>query len=247
VAHLQDRLSRELPRLASPSDGQPASVHTELFSRRDQRVVSNGRWVGEPAGKRQLLLADAAALDTADGRQFVLPANSVQSNATLVEFHFEPDIAAGDPTRAVNGLQLAPVAAKPTLRAWMPLASRPDDCKGWRQLNGDMLTASADTASGKLTIRVGGQPLEPDYIYRADFDVSIRGHTVAQSRDWVKGWTVKGDGRDEYDEFKAAHREVVGVANLDTMIEILSKAEHQSGLDLPSQRVTFVFRVGSGT
>jgi hypothetical protein len=253
VNRLQSQLITNLPAPAPNTDPHPAS-HAEIFTRHDRQMMAQGRWVGVIAreGKKQKLLLEATALDVESGRQFVVPSRAAVTGATLVEFRYELPKTNADPRRMNTGVSVVatPTSAEPTVHVWMPLDSHAGDCSrrnvdqlpaGWRRRDGSPLKAEA--ANEKIILKVGEPPLEPGFLYFSNLQASVRGSAGARSFPWVKLWTVKGDWHDAWEDFRAGRRDVLGVANLDTMLQILSIAERQTHLDRPNDRIPFVFRV----
>jgi hypothetical protein len=249
VNRLKRQLIASLPSPSSETDRPSASYYAETFSRHDPQMMAEGHWVGvlDREGKKQKVLPGATALDVDNGRQFVVRSNAAKPGATLVEFRYELSEANTDPRLMGAGVKVvAAPSAPPTARVWMPRNSHSADCSGWRQLDGPPIGAESVAETGHLKLVIDrnfGHGLEPGFLYLVDMQASVRGSAGARSFSWVKSWTVKGDWHDAWRDLQAGKRDVLGVANLDTMLQILSIAEHQTGLDRPNDRIPFVFRV----
>jgi hypothetical protein len=240
VASLQSRLSE--------ADRSSVNYNAEIFSRRDPQMMTQGRWVGslEQGGKSQKLLPGTTTLDVDSGRQFVVPREGANPGAPLVKFRYELSDGSLDPRLMGAGVSVAAVpSAPPTARVWMPRTSHSGDCAGWRKLDGSPIAAKT-TETGHIRLVIdqnAGHGLEPGFLYLVDFQASARGSARPRSFQWAKSWTVKDDWHDAWREFQASRRDVLGVANLDTMLQILSIAERQTDLNRPNDDLPFAFRV----
>jgi hypothetical protein len=249
VNRLEQQFVASLPSPSSETDGLSAGHYAETFSRHDPQMMAEGHWVGVLGreGKKQMVVRAATALDVDGGQQFVVPSHAAKPGATLVEFRYELSDGNTDPRLMRAGISVvAAPSAPPAVQVWMPRTSHPGDCSGWRPLDGSPITAKSVAETGRIKLVIDQNPehgLEPGFLYLVDFQASVRGSAGARSFSWVKSWTVKGDWHDAWHEFQAGKRVVLGVANLDTMLQILSIAEHQTGLDRPNDRIPFVFRV----
>jgi hypothetical protein len=248
VNRLERQLIASLPSSPSDIEGTSTRHHDEIFTKHDLKMMAEGHWVGalEREGTKQMVLREATALDVDSGRQFVLPSEAVRPGATLVEFRYDLSEGNSDPqlTRAGVNLVAAPITP-PATQVWMR-TGRPGDCSRWRQLDDASIVAKKVAQTGHIKLMIDQNAehgLEPGDVYLVDLHASVQGSAGARSFEWAKSWTVKDDWHDAWHEFQAGRRDVLGVANLDTMLQILSVAEHQTGLDRPNDRVAFVFRV----
>jgi hypothetical protein len=249
VSRLERQLIASLPSSPSGTEGNSTWYHAVIFTRRDPQMMAKGHWVGtlEDEVKKQTVLPEATALDADSGRQFVVPSRAAKPGGTLVDFRYELSDDNTDPRLKRAGVSVvAAPNARPTAQVWAPRTSHSSDCSGWTQLDGSAIAAKSVEETGHVKLVIdqnAGRGLAPGFLYLVDFRTSVQGSAGAQSFPWVKFWTVKGDWHDAWREFQAGKRDVLGVANLDTMLQILSIAEHQTGLDRPNDRIPFVFRV----
>jgi hypothetical protein len=89
---------------------------------------------------------------------------------------------------------------------------------------------------------MGDPPLTPGFVYLVDVQASLDARQKPKSVEWAESWTVSGSFQDELAAFNGGKREVLGVANLSTVLTILSNAENQGDLGR-TDRVTFAFRL----
>jgi hypothetical protein len=247
VSRLEQQLTAGLPPASPDAEGAPTGYHAELFTQHDPQMMAKGRWVGAVGrgGKKRTLLREATALDTDSGRQFVVPSARIKPGAALIEFRYELSDGAADPRLAGAGVRVVAAPTEPpTVKVWMPAGSHSGDCSGWRLLDGSPISAKPVAETGQINLLINPERgLEPGFLYLVNLKAAVSSSAGARFFQWVKPWTVKGDWHDAWREFQAGKRDVLGVANLDAMLRILSAAEHQKGLDRPNDVVAFVFRV----
>jgi hypothetical protein len=251
VARLQNSFANEFKKLGLQPDGPNPTIHTQTFAQVDGGIIEAGGWKGRaPSGSAQLVMPDAKALSLENGQQFLIPRRVATPGDVLAEFAFSPKVADGTNSVGEAALHMRSwLDEPPQVRVWAPTTSVSPDCSHWKRIAGTPLVGRTPPDTNRVQILMAesddNNRLPPGFVYLVEMTVTLAGEQREKLPEWARAWTVSGSWQDEYNDLRIGKRDVLGVANLDRVMDILSKAEVQSNLAKTTNKIVFAFRLGS--